>query len=199
MKKLLCLLALLSLGGCFTDRQSLETYQQTARVDNSLVQRYQEPQSRTEEYVNRIAKRVSVVSDRSSNDVNIYVVSSSEPSIELDHENHAITISRGALVQLRDEAELAAALTFGMARLDNVQNSDQETAVTLAKAGYDPQAMLDLQRQYLYANQNHWLNPLFPTPPTTNSIAANKAMVDKMSQGLIRDADNYNKNINENG
>lgn len=195
MKKLTSLLLILCLTGCAADRSSLDTYQKTARMDNNLVEKYQQANSITEEYVSRIAKRVSMVNDRPSDNFTINVLKTQDVEYSLDPETRTIIISQGALNKLKDEAELATILTVGMARIDNSPNIDRETATLLYKAGYDPQAMLDLQEQYFYRQQN-WLSEVFPYPPTPGSITANQTMIEKMPKGLLRGSENYNQQIN---
>ncbi|HSX20863.1 MAG TPA: hypothetical protein VLG38_07070 [Gammaproteobacteria bacterium] len=198
MKKLFWLLITLSVVGC-SDRSSLQTYNESGRIDQGLVSRYQETGSPTEEYVNRVAKRIILVTDRPDNNYNFHVVISADPTLTIDRETNTITISQGALQQLKDEAELDATLTLSMERLENATNEDQTTATTLANAGYDPEAMLDLQEQYLYAahSQNEtWMRDLFATPPTSSSITENKTMLKKMPKGLLRGADTYHLQIN---
>ena len=195
MKKLLFLIPVLCLAGCGGDRSSLETYQKTARVDNGLTERYQSSYSPTEEYVNRVAKRVSMVSDRPTDNFNVTVDNTNSIEFSIDAEQHTLTISQGTLEQLKDEAQLATVLTIAISRLNNTRDIDRETANTLYKAGYDPNALLDLQEQY--SNQhNAWLSEVFVTPPSASSIDANKAFIDKMPKGLLRDSENYTKHIN---
>lgn len=199
MKKLLSLLALTCLTGCFADRSSLDTYQKSARLNNDVIDSYKQSESPTEEYVARVAKRIQTVSDRPTENVNIRVLETSDPELVLDDESKTISISKGALGQLRDEAELAATLSMAMARLENNQNADQETVQALYKAGYDPRAMLDLQQQYFYtenSNQAHWLNSVFTQPPTSATMDANKAIIDKMPKGLLRGSEIYQQHIN---
>lgn len=198
MKKLSSLILLLMLSGC-ADRSSLETYQDSGRTDKGLVSRYQETNSATEEYISRVAKRVMVVSDRPDNKYKFQVTRSDDPSIELDHDSNTITISKGALDQLNDEAELAATLTLSMERLDNAPNVDQRSIHALANAGYDPQAMLDLEEQYYYnlhSNNESWMKELFPASPTSDSIMADKMVVEKMPKGLTRGSETYKQQIN---
>lgn len=188
----------MSLAGCGNDRSSLETYQKTARVDNGLVDRYSQAQSPTEEYVNRIAKRVVLVSDRPSENYNIRVLDSYNQEFSIDRETHTIAISTGALAQLKDEAELAAVLSIAMSRLEQAPQVDRETMQTLANAGYDPQAMLDLQEQYFYSSnkQQNWLGEVFPAVPTEDSITANKQLVQEMPKGLLRGSEGYSQKVN---
>lgn len=184
--------------GCFNDRSSLATYQQEGRIDKNVATNYQESKSPTEEYVNRIAKRIMLVSERPANKYAFVVASDAEPTLTLDHETNTVIISTGALRALRDEAELAAALTMSMERLDNTAITSQATVNALYMAGYDPEAYVALQEQYLqnYTNEQQWLQAIFPTLPTQSDITATKALVEKMPQGLQRGTENYNQIVN---
>lgn len=197
--QILALITLIALSGCMSNQAALDNYDQTARLDKNLVANYKEANSPREEYVNRVAKRVALVSDRPDTNYNILILDTAEPKIELDHENKTVMISDGVLANLHDEAQLAAALAMGMARLENSSNIDRETATYLSRAGYDPNAMLDLQQQYFYAaqrGQSHWLQSVYSAPPSPGTITANQVMVQKMPKGLMRDTESFKKNIN---
>jgi predicted Zn-dependent protease len=198
-KQLLLLICVISLSACTGNRSSIDAHDQSARIDQNVTSSYKAADSETEEYVSRIAKRVAMVSDRPNSNYNIEVLDTSDPILEINRESNTVIISNGVLSNLRDEAQLAAALTMGMARLENSPNIDRETAVYLSRAGYDPYAMLDLQEQYFYAaqhGQQHWLHNLYPSAPSAGTIAANRVMLQKLPKGLARDTDSY-KNIDE--
>lgn len=199
VKKLLVTIMFLSVYGCTNNRSSLETYQQTSRIDQDLTTAYQSPNSSNEEYINRIAKRIIMTSDEANNKYHFVVLSSTDPMLSIDDATHTLSISHGALAQLKDEAELAAIITLGMKIIDRSNNIDRATAIDLSKAGYDPQGMLDLQEEYFYASNNinkNWLKAVFPVFPTAGSISANRVMIQKMPKGLLRNAENYSKQIN---
>lgn len=196
MYQLLCVVLILCFCGC-SDRRSLATYQQNGRIDKGIAANYKETQSPTEEYVNRVAKRIMVVSDRPANKYTFVVTNDYYPALSLDSNDNTVTISKGALDTLKSEAELAATLTFCMERLDHVSNIDVETATTLYKAGYDPMALLDLQRQYLATkNTDNWLQALFPNSISEAEIKANQLVVEKMQQGLLRNSEQFDQIIN---
>lgn len=199
MKKLFTIGILLTLSGCGNNQDSLVTHRQTSRIDNGVVATYAPSESSTEEYVNRVGKRVLLVSDRHSNNYNFSVLEESQPVFAVNTETHSVIISRGVLQQLKNEAELAAALALGIAKLDNASNIDKDAANLLSMAGYDPHAILELQQQYFYAannNQAHWLQNIYPTPPTAGAITTNEVMLKKMPKGLLRGEDEYNKELN---
>lgn len=197
--RLLCLaLMALLVSGCFNNHSSLASYQQSSRTNPNLAANYSETNSPAEEYVNRVAKRIMVVSNRPANKYNFVVTNDNVPALNLDVENNTVTISTGALRELKDEAELAAALTMSMERLDNTPNFDKAAVNALFMADYDPHAVLDLQEQYLYGSGRgeHWMQEIFPTPLTEKQILETKNLVDKMPNGLQRGAENYNQLIN---
>ena len=201
MKNLFLIVVTLLLSACFNDRSSLETHQQTARIDHDTVAQYSPPTSNTEEYINRIGKRVMLVSSRPSINYNFRVLNTEELNLDIDRETHTISISEGLLQQLKDEAELAAVLMLSALRMDYATNVDRDTATFLSRAGYDPRAMLDLQEQYFYSlnrnsDQNHWMQVIYPVAPSAGTITANKAMLENMPKGLTRDMEEYKKQIN---
>jgi|JI9StandDraft_1071089.scaffolds.fasta_scaffold00310_3 predicted Zn-dependent protease len=199
MRKIFLTLTVTLVSGCAGDHASLDNHQNTARIDQNLTQQYQIATSPTEEYISRVAKRVILVNNKFDNNYTFNVIASSDPVLTLDAETHNIDISMGVLHQLKDEAELAAAITYAMARIQNFSNVDRETARTLAMAGYDPQAMLELQEEYFHAansQQYHWLRNIFPLPPSAGTIDANKIMLKNMPKGLARDKESYVKIIN---
>ncbi len=193
------LICVLTLVGCMANTSSLETHQQTARTDPGLINKYHPPQSALEEYVNRIGKRVVLVSDRPSTNYIFNVTSDGDAILSIDHETHTIIVSEGLLHQLHDEAELAATLSLAIGRLSHSADINRYVANNLVRAGYDPRALLDLQQQYFSSgtkNQQHWLSSIYNTPPSAGTITATKTMLQKMPPGLLRGAEVFNKQIN---
>lgn len=199
MKKLIVICIILAVSGCANNLGSLETHQQTGRIDNHLATAYAPSESSTEEYVNRIGKKVLLVSDRPDANYNFRVLDDSNAVFSVNYESKSVIISSGVLHQLKDEAQLAAALALGIASLNNVTAPDKDAAYSLSRAGYDPHAVLELQQQYFNAannNQPYWLQGVYPTPPTAGSIANDELMLKKMPQGLYRGAEDYHKELN---
>lgn len=191
MKIVLIIFLTLTVFGCTSNLSSLETRQHAP---------YAPADSRLGEYVNRVGKRVLIVSDRPSNNYNFVVMQTNQPILEVNQETHSVIISKGVLEQLNDEAELAAALALGVSKLNNTSDIDRETATILYRAGYDPKAMLELQEQYFHnanINQSHWLASIYAVPPTAGTLTSNKIMLKKMPQGLLRGNDNYHKELKE--
>ncbi len=197
--RLLCLAGMLFLlSGCFNNHSSLTSYQQSPRTDQNLADNYKASESPSEEYVNRVAKRIMVVSNRPYSKYIFVVQNDNTPRLELDTETNTVTISMGALRELQDEAELAATLTMSMERLDNTPYFYRSTVDSLYMADYDPRAVLELQEQYISAavHGEHWLQALFPDPPSSQQIAETKNLVEKMPKGLQRGAETYTQQIN---
>lgn len=199
MKKLLTICMMLPIMACNNNRSSLETHQQTARIDGQIVASYVPSESSSEEYVSRIGRKILLVSDRPDSNYNFKVMDSSDALLAINATTHSVIISQGALLQLKSEAQLAAALAFGLAKLNNVTNPDKEVAQTLVLAGYDPHAVLELQQQYFYAANHgkyYWLQTLYPNPPTAGTITSDELMLKKMPQGLSQGIEEYQKELN---
>lgn len=200
MKKLtILIMTIICVTGCVSTPSAVDNHDKTARIDPSVSDSYKSGDSQLSEYVSRVGKRMLMVSSRPGSNYHFEVTESSEPILQLDPESHKIIVSTAVLQQLRDEAELAAVLGLGVAKLNHSANIDRETATTMSYAGYDPNALLDLQQQYFYAANNqqyHWLRVIYPVPISAGTIAANKVMVQKMSKGLLRGAEDYQKEIN---
>lgn len=174
------------------------THNETSRIDQNLITDYLTPNSPAEEYIARVGKRVLIVSDQPHTHYKFLVSTTTQAEIQLDKTNNSITVSQGLLEILNDEAELAATLTIAMSKMAYYPDLDRNAMITLARAGYDPLAMVDLQEQYYYAaehNQSHWLKTIYSLPPTDTAISINKAFASKMSKGLLRGSETYQKQI----
>lgn len=199
MEKLFIIVATLMLCACFNNQSSIKTHQQTSRIDNDTVAQYTPSKSQTEEYITRVGKRVTLVSNRPSTNYNFRVIDTEELNLDINRETHTISISEGLLQQLKDEAELATVLLLSALRLGPTTNLDRDTATFLSRAGYDPRAMLDLQEQYFHTankKQNHWMQVIYPIAPSAGTIMSNKIMLEKMPKGLSRDEEDYKRQIN---
>ncbi len=192
-------MAPLMLCACLKDRSSLQTHQQTARIANDNVIQYTPSHSQTEEYISRVGKRVTLVSNSPSTNYNFRVLNTEELDLDIDRETHTISISEGLLKRLNDEAELAAVLLLSTLHMDQNTNVDRDTATFLSRAGYDPSAMVDLQEQYFHSannTKNHWMKIIYPITPSAGTIMSNKIMLEKMPKGLARYQEDYKKQIN---
>lgn len=148
---------------------------------------YQDHES-VSEYVNRIAKKIIIVSDQSSINYRFAVNEEQTPSVTFDQEDNQIIVTSGLLESLSDEAELAAILSLAMAKYAGLADPDQATITYLYRAGYDPSALLDIQEQGLYAN-------LYATPITASTIEYNKHRIASLPKGLLRESVNFCNHI----
>lgn len=185
------------LVGCGESGMSMQQHDQTARINSSVTTKYVKYSNPNEEYINRISKRIILVSSQPMANYHFRMQSSSDPSIELDPDNETITISRGVLDQINDEAQLAAVLTLSIAKMSSHASGNQIVTV-LYRAGYDPQALIDLMQKYLDAKniQMSWLGRIYPGQISHESIATLQETVNTMPKGLLRGADSYQKQIN---
>ncbi len=197
MYRILILLLILCINGC-TNRSSLETYHNSTRTNNDVTAAYHEPDSQAEEYINRVAKRILLVTNRPIVNYRFETHKNSTPALVLsDHEGkHNIDISTGALQSLDDEAQLAVVLSMSIERFTRSM-SYKSVIDTLYMAGYDPTALVELQQEYLYDKASYdWLGAVFPKSLSDSDIQSTKNMLGKKPQGLLRNAENYKQLIN---
>ncbi len=153
-----------------------------------------------ETYVSRVGKLIEIVADRPNLDYSFVVSKDNDPYVHLSKEQGLIEISYGLLGQLRDEAELAATLALAIGRLADFINLDRESAKYIAFAGYDPQALLDIQKQFFHAvnaDREHWLSSIYGKPLSAGTISANRVMIKKLPKGLQRGAEEYYKQFSD--
>jgi len=163
------------------------------------------------EYVSRVGKRILIVMDCSSQNYEFVVLNSAKPTLQSD-QSGKIQISIGLLNKLQDEAELAAVLSQKIVLIKHIKlyfraptaehqvvSIDKLAMTYMFRAGYDPDAMVELQEIALNnANPRHgsWITALFKdNQPTTQRLAASKAMAAKLPHGLQRGREQYKKNI----
>ncbi len=171
-----------------------------------------------QEYISRIGKRLLIVNNTQSI-ANLNIVfcldNSDIPSLAINYEpkskydiNNIITISKGLLHYLQDEAELATILAIALETIrsnDFVNlnfniaiSADNRIIQNLYQAGYDPSAFIELQEEYLKnkSYQENWLNFLFsPINITNPRIYANKKILLKVPKGLQRGKQLYLSNM----
>lgn len=166
-----------------------------------------------QEYVSRVGKRLMIVIEEPIQNYEFIVSNSLSPDFNTTAPNK-ITISRGMLVKLQDEAELAAVLSHAIANLKNSRLSlnlpvtelqaittDKYSMTYMSRAGYDPNAVIELQELYLNPldpRYGEWLNSIFiDRPPSLIRIAANKEAAAQLPLGLQRAKDRYQQNVGE--
>ncbi|RMF17441.1 MAG: peptidase M48 [Gammaproteobacteria bacterium] len=186
-------------------------------------------------YVRQVGMKLAKVSDRPDLPYEFVVLNNSVPNAWA-LPSGKIAINRGLLVELQNEAQLAAVLAheivhaaarhsakrlqqnllisaslagLGIALDDNdlrdilvggaglgaglalakysrdhESESDHYGILYMVRAGYDPQAAVELQRLFVRlssARQSDWLQGLFAShPPSEERVRANQALVDKL-------------------
>lgn len=194
MRIVIVWILMLCLVGCFSNQSSISTYNESTRTNQNL--NYQESQSSADEYINRIAKRLMAVSERTASRYTFKVEQNVSPELVIDNTTNSITISDGLLHNLQDEAQLAALLSLSMARLDNVSDVKKSAINNLYMAGIDPRAVLELEQEYANSPSVSWLQTLFGQPPTALELATTSAMIDKLPKGLQRGQESYTQFLN---
>lgn len=180
------------------DNQSLEQQAPLAINSEEIAQQPIQVTSALDEYINRIAKKLITVSDQPQINFIFKVISSRTAGLAFDQEDNSILVSSALLAQIIDEAELAAVLSLGLAKYGNLPDPDKITINNLYRAGYDPQALIDLQEQYFLARPEQpmqWLSTLYTWPISNSAISYNKTLLKNMPIGLARDAESYREAI----
>lgn len=197
MKITTIIIGLLIISGCQSSNTAYyREYDQGNRIEEILGGRRQIATNELEEYVSRVGKKVMLVSGRSDIKYKFNVVSSDAPTFNLT--TNSITISRGLLNRLNDEAELAAILSHGIVELSENYSDpslkDDSVLTYMARAGYDPAAAVELQQKYL-RNSASLGGVYSANPPTASRIDTNKARLNKLPKGLHRGTEIYSKNV----
>jgi predicted Zn-dependent protease len=170
---------------------------QSGRTNANLVKKHVSYSSKIDEYVNRIAKRIVVVSDQPDSNYVFKVVVSPTAGITYDPETNSILVSSALLAQLRDEAQLAAVLSLTIAKYSQQSDPDRNTLNNLYQAGYDPKALVELQEQYVISEgtQYPWFGTMYTYPLSPNIVRNNQAVVNTLPSGLLRGDEAYRKAI----
>lgn len=199
-------------------------------------------------YVNRVGRKLAAVSDVPNLPYEFVVLNNDVPNAWA-MPGGKLAINRGLLVQLEDEAQLAAVLgheivhsaarhtasaktqqmlvgagamlagvavaskkpeyavlAVGAAGVganawnskysrDNESESDKYGIKYMAKAGYDPQAAVELQELFVRMvdkQESSWLEGLFAShPPSRDRVAANRIEVGKYPKGGARNKEAF--------
>ena len=134
------------------------------------------------EYVNRVGQKVLLVSDRSdpvrfiiANDTNIYLEQT---------ESGEIAISKGLLMELSNEAELASALSSALVPTMGAPGEDEhfqkKSLEYVFRAGYDPKAHVSTMKK-LYPHQD-----FSGLKAKADTFPAGQQTKQKAYQGLLR-------------
>lgn len=157
--------------------------------------------SSTDEYVNRIAKRIALVSDQPDSNYQFQVVESPTAGIAFDTETNSILVSSALLAQLQDEAQLAAVLSLGVAKYSQNPEPDRTTINNLYRAGYDPNVLVELQEQYILngGTRYSWIGSFYNYPLSPSTITYSKSLTSNMPSGLLRGNEEYSRGTKESG
>lgn len=205
-------------------------------------------------YVNQVGRRLAAVSDVPNLPYEFVVLNNDTPNAWA-MPGGKLAINRGLLVQLEDEAQLAAvlgheivhaaarhgasaktqqmvvgagALLAGVAiankkkeygalavgalavganawnakySRDHESDSDKYGIKYMSKAGYDPQAAVELQELFVRMfdkQEPGWLEGLFAShPPSRDRVAANKAEVAKYPKGGARNKEAFQRALSQ--
>ena len=203
-------------------------------------------------YVNKVGKKLAAVSDVPNLPYEFVVLNNDTPNAWA-MPGGKLAINRGLLVQLADEAQLAAvlgheivhaaarhgssaktqqmvvgagALLAGVAianrkpeygilavgalavganawnskySRDHETDSDRYGIKYMVKAGYDPQAAVELQELFMRMSESrepNWLEGMFAShPPSRDRMAANREEITKYPKGGVRNKDVYQRAI----
>lgn len=138
---------------------------QTTSSQHKKVTYFNEPLRVIEEYVNRVGKRLIIVADDITTNYHFKVSSEVIPNVWVNTPTE-ITITKGMLQALDNEAQLAALLAheiFHAAQggyrekiysTDELLTADAFSVQHLIAAGFDPKAALELQALFAHHEQN---------------------------------------------
>ena len=150
-----------------------------------------------------------MVSDNPTLDCNFIIKDIPNKSIAINN-NRTITMSRTILGSLKDEAQLAALISYLMIQFkpeyqgkhtltseNDAIAYDQLSMTYLYKAGYDPMSAIELQEIYNTKEQsNNWLAGVFSNYPlTANRATANRNFLNNLPKGTQRAEQRYQKNL----
>jgi len=176
----------------------------TPNIDQDLKKKNPNTSHIIEEYISRVGKRLLIVSDDPelpSLDIKFHFYNSNDQFFNVDLKTNKITVSKGMLEGLQNEAELAAILAIALETIGhrNLSNIDSNVINYMYKAGYDPMVFVELQEECLDNKKDpdyNWLETLFfPTELTTSKIEANKKLALTLPQGMQRAQQRYLSNI----
>jgi predicted Zn-dependent protease len=199
MNKLIIFLLAILLNGCSQRTTTLSEIDPAVRIGQPIKAKYYATNSAIEEYISRIGKRVLIVSDDPYLNYQFKLGTTNDPELFIDP-NGIITLNHSLLKKLKNEAELAAILSYSIVQLSskNEPNMDESRLieqdrlgmVTMSRAGYDPQAIIDLQEKTA-----PWIKNVFQNPPTITRINSNKVLLKTLPQGLQTGTKSFQQGI----
>lgn len=145
-----------------------------------------------EEYVKRVGKKVAIVSDDPDTDLDIRITSQEGTFIESN--GNKVVISRGYLKQLKSEAQLAAVLGQIIAKMQNKQSVDKSSMEYMARAGYDPKALSEMQ-EHAVTTSNNGLQSQVHNGVDESTVSNNREYAKRFPKGLKTNEFDYQKNF----
>lgn len=215
-------ISLIILIACFTLNNSC------THTSNALDNKNKHDYNAVKEYINRVGKLLLITNyDRyvvNNLEISFDVNNNKTPFLNVEqprifsniwnqktnNKKYTITISKELLNYLYDEATLATILAVGIETIHSnnffsieireALQADTRIINNLYRSGYDPEAFIDLQKEYLILKRqnfkNNWLNFLFSNAIINNiRIANNKKKLLLLPKGLARAKQNYLQNI----
>ncbi len=192
-------------GGC----SNIKINDSNALIKASAAN-YLKKNSELEEYVAKVSKRILMVSDAPSLNCKFIITNENKKIIEIN-KSGIITISRKTLETLKDEAQLAAIISYIMVQFkpeyknktsffseSEAISYDKLSMVCLARAGYNPMAAIELQEIYHGKGIRHsnWLNNVFLKYNISAArINTNKRTLENLPKSAERSEQNYQKNL----
>lgn len=140
-----------------------------------------------EEYVSRIGKRVIITSRTPKAKINFKVTDNEAVNYQVDG-NGTIQVSRQLLKNLRDEAELAAILSHGIAEVTKADG--QAEIEMMSNAGFDPRAAVDLKNNATDPSKP-WLKNVYQR----SHQQVDNTSTNTLPKGLRRGAEDYRKAV----
>ena len=154
-------------------------------------------------YVNEVGQKLVKVSDRPQLPFEFVIINDSVPNAWA-LPGGKLALNRGLLTELKSELIDVAAqggamlLNFRFSREHELE-ADRYGMDYMVRAGYDPQAAVELQETFVRLSggkQPNWLAGMFAThPPSQERVDANRAKAAGMPGGLFRGEDAYRQKL----
>lgn len=181
ISRILILVAFTSIYGCKADDSNFNSMNKSYYRPAKKLQFRNSSGKKIEEYINRVGKRLLIVAPAEHNFI-FAVKKDKIPNVIVA--NDIITVTTSLLKELKNEAELATILAYSIIKNDN------QALQTIAFAGYDPTAAIELQERLLVLQDSHnkaWQNGYFRlNPQSATRIQLNRNIVAKLPKGLHR-------------
>ncbi len=191
---IITIVVILSLMGCHSSIHHNHTHKA-----KHIKQKYRITDTSITEYITRIGKRITVISNFPNKERSFILSTSSDPFVKI-LANKDISISKGLLADLKNEAQLAAVISYAFIKLETQTDTpalyteqeamidDQKIISYLERAGYEANELLALQKQGLPALYKY-------SPVTAARIENTKEVLKKIPLGLNKYTKRYQTSI----